>query len=128
MANEPGMPRGERLFNRLDTDKDGKISVQEILPKTEQRFLKIDANGDGTVSSAEIDQWLNQGIQRRKAKIMARMDADRNGDISKTELDGFIEALFKEADSDQDGGVSLIEARAFRMSKMDKMKRDAGSN
>lgn len=128
MANEPGMPRGERVFKRLDSNQDGKISRQELGPPTEKRFLKIDADNNGTVTSAEIDSWLRQQMERRKERIMSRMDGDRNGDITRQELDGFIEVLFKEADTDQDGGVSLTEARAFRMSKLNKLMQDANGN
>jgi hypothetical protein len=39
-----------------------------------------------------------------------------------------METLFKEADSDQDGGVSLAEAQAFRMSRMDKLMLNAAGN
>lgn len=128
LANEPGIPRGDKIFKLVDTDHNGKISREEIMPRTARRFLKVDANADGTVSSAEIDGWLTQLQERRKGRILDRMDTDRNGDVTRQELNQFIEALFKEADSDQDGGVSLDEARAFRMSRMDKLMRNVDGN
>ena len=128
LANEPGMPRGEKIFGRIDADHNGKISREELMPQTARRFLKVDANADGTVTTSEIDGWLKPLMERRKTRILSRMDADKNGDVSRQELDLFIEALFKEADSDQDGGVSLTEARAFRMSRMDKLMRNADGN
>lgn len=127
-ANEPGIPRGQRLFNWMDADKNGKISLNEIKPKAEKRFLKLDGNSDGNVTSAEIDSWLNQQIERRKQRIMGRMDANNDSSISKEEVDRFIDAMFNEADSDKDGGVTLDEARAFKMAKMTKLMQDMKEN
>lgn len=127
-ANEPGIPRGQRLFNWIDADKNGKISLNEIKPKAEQRFLKLDGNSDGAVTSAEIDTWLAQQVERRKQRMLSRMDANKDGSISREEADKFIDAMFNEADGDKDGGITLDEARAFRMAKFTRMMQDKKEN
>ena len=57
-ANEPGMPRSERLFGRLDTNSDGRLGIEEMRPQAERRFMHLDTDGDGKVTTAEIDAWL----------------------------------------------------------------------
>jgi hypothetical protein len=44
----------ERQVARLDTDKDGKVSLQEYLARQSEAFSKADANGDGFVTQEEM--------------------------------------------------------------------------
>jgi Ca2+-binding EF-hand superfamily protein len=110
-ANEPNMPMGERAFNFLDGNKDGRITLDEITPRAEKRVLRLDADSDGTVTAVEIDTYFDKQVERRKTRLMSRLDADKDGKITQTEVDGFVEVLFKDTDSDHDGGVTLAEAR-----------------
>ena len=51
------------MMDRMDTDKDGKISADELSSMDEQRrgFISAaDANGDGDVSRAELLQGMQQ--------------------------------------------------------------------
>jgi Ca2+-binding EF-hand superfamily protein len=110
-SSEPNMPTGERAFNFLDSNKDGKLTLDEIKPKAEKRVLRLDADSDGAVTAAEVDAYLAKGIERRKTRLMSRLDGDKDGKITEAEISGFIEALFNGVDSDHDGTVTLAEAR-----------------
>ncbi|MFN0190495.1 MAG: EF-hand domain-containing protein [Aestuariivirga sp.] len=116
-ANEPFVPRGERLFALFDTDKNGSMSKPEFLLRAEKRFLRADANSDGAVTAAEIDAQLAKAIERRRARMMANMDRDKDGSVTREELDKYVEAMFDGADANGDGGVSMDEARGFRLAK-----------
>jgi EF hand len=116
-ANEPSMPRGEKIFARIDSNHDGKISLDELKPRAAKRFLKFDGDANGEVTSAEVDAVLKARVETRKARMMGRMDADKNGAISRAELDLFVDALFNVADADKDGGVTLAEAQALKRAK-----------
>jgi Ca2+-binding EF-hand superfamily protein len=128
IANEPSLPRGERMFKRLDSDGNGKITLAEIGPKASKRFLRMDGDSDGTVTAAEIDTFLKQRIEKRRQRMLDRMDADKNGAVTQAELEQFVQVLFKEADTDQDGGVTLAEARAFKISKLKSLRVEDGGN
>jgi Ca2+-binding EF-hand superfamily protein len=128
IANEPYLPRGAKMFQRMDADNNGKISLEEVKPKLAKRFLAIDDNADGTVTSAEIDTWLKAKIEKRKVRLLGRLDADKNGAVSRTELDQFVEAMFNEADVNDDGGVSMDEAKAFKLAKMKELAPVGGGN
>jgi Ca2+-binding EF-hand superfamily protein len=117
-ANEPGMPRSERLFQRLDTNKDGRLALDEMRPKAERRFLLLDADGDGKVSSAEIDTRLQQQMDRRKALLIARLDRDGDGQMTTQEVDSYLVEIFTAADGDKDGTVTLVEAQAYHKARM----------
>jgi Ca2+-binding EF-hand superfamily protein len=127
-AIEPWIPRNGKIFAKLDADRSGKVTLDEIKPRAEQRFAGYDTDGDGAVSTAEIDARLKQALERRRNRILAGLDEDKNGSISKAELDKFVEAMFNGADADDDGGITLDEARAFRMAAWRKKREGASAN
>jgi hypothetical protein len=43
-----------RMFDRLDTDRDGVLAVAELPPDTAPRILAFDRNADGWITRAEI--------------------------------------------------------------------------
>jgi Ca2+-binding EF-hand superfamily protein len=112
-AKEPTLPAGERSFSRLDSDKNGKLGVEELKPRAERRFMRLDADKDGAVSSAEIEEWLKASMERRRKRIMTHMDADKDGRITTAEVDAYVGLLIGAADGDKDGGVTLAEAKAY---------------
>lgn len=126
LAAEPYLPRGQRAFDRMDADKDGKVTVAEFMPLAQRRFLRDDSNKDGAVSTAEIDAALKAAMEKRRERILAGMDADKDGSVSRAELDGFVAAMVKGADADSDGGVSFTEARSFRLAKWRKTLQGGG--
>jgi Ca2+-binding EF-hand superfamily protein len=110
-ANEPYLPRTERSFSRLDADSDGKVTVNEWKPKAVKRFLRLDDDQNGTVTTAEIDTWLKRGIERRKERMLGHMDLNKDGSVTRDEVDAYIDALFNGADGDKDGTLTLAEVR-----------------
>jgi Ca2+-binding EF-hand superfamily protein len=128
MAAEPYLPKAQKTFDRIDLNKDGKINLAEFTPVAEKRFLGIDVNKDNAVSTAEIDASLQAALERRRNRILANLDADRNGSISRAELDKYIEAMVAGADTDSDGGVSFSEARIFKIAKWRKALQTASAN
>lgn len=44
---------GDRMFDRADSNKDGRVSLSEAMARPTQRFKMMDANGDGTVTPDE---------------------------------------------------------------------------
>ncbi len=128
MAAEPYLPMAQKSFDRIDLNKDGKINLAEFTPVAEKRFLAMDVNKDNTVSTAEIDASLQATLERRRNRILANLDADRNGSISRAELDSYIEAMVAGADTDSDGGVSFSEARIFKIAKWRKALQMTSAN
>ena len=108
-ALEPYLPRSERAFARLDANGDGKVEPGELKPKALKRFLRIDEDSDGTVTGAEIDLWLARQAEKRKARLLSRLDKSGDGNIARDEVEAFVEALFNVADADHDGAVTLAE-------------------
>jgi len=128
LASEPYLPKAQKTFDRLDVNKDGKRSRAEFTPVAEKSFLSIDMNKDEAVSAAEIDASLQAALERRRNRILANLDADKNSVISRAELDKYVEAMVTGADTDSDGGVSFAEARIFKIAKWRKALQPTSAN
>jgi hypothetical protein len=87
-----GDKRANAWFDKLDLNKDGYITPDEmkqaretrignIQAKMDERFKAADSNGDGQLSLEEV-----QAKMPRLADRFAELDADKNGQLSKEEL------------------------------------------
>ncbi len=115
LANEPYLPKQEKTFSRIDANKDGKIEWPEFATLAGRRMAPMDQNGDKIVSSAEIDAALQKQIERRRTRLLASFDKNKDGNVSQEELDKFAQAMFNGADADKDGALSLTEAQGFKV-------------
>ncbi len=72
-------------FRKLDTDGDGRISKAEAAaaPRFAARFDTLDANRDGVIDHADREL---RGKQRRD-EWFARADADKDGKLTRAEID-----------------------------------------
>lgn len=58
----------EEMFERLDTDRDGKVTQNEV-PEREQGFIeRFDHDGDGVVTRDEIVDAVKEAITRQSAR------------------------------------------------------------
>lgn len=90
------------MFDRIDANRDGVISKEEVRTARAQMFDRIDANHDGVVTVAEIEA-AKASRQERAARRLARltelraemptpserlaaMDKDGDGKISRAEF------------------------------------------
>lgn len=98
----------QRLFDRLDTDGSGGISLDELKAATsgttdttrlEAAFKATDTDGDGKLSPSELEARFNalhpgslktllqaQDVGARAQELLTRLDSDGDGSISRSEL------------------------------------------
>src|SRR6478752_1932161 len=86
----------EARFKQLDTDKDGKLSKDELFSRTRQ--------APGTVLP-------NDRTLERQDAFFRRMDSDRDGTIGKAEFMSQADRNFARCDTDKDGRTNTAECR-----------------
>jgi Ca2+-binding EF-hand superfamily protein len=140
--------QGKGLFDLLDTNGDGRLSVREMRAAV-KLIDRLDRDGDGCISVNEIPRRYSLTAKRggsgggnfsRAVVAFApgmqpsgprpepsagplwfrKMDRNRDGDVSRREFLGTDEQ-FREIDTDGDGLISVKEAEAYD-AKMRKKK------
>ncbi len=128
LANEPYFPRQERMFNNLDTNKNGRVEKDEFQIFADRRIARVDLNKDKILTVQEIDDGLKRAIERRRNRMLQGLDHDKNGAITEAELNKFADAMFTAADADKDGAVTLAEVQVFKPGPWRKSFIGSGAN
>jgi Ca2+-binding EF-hand superfamily protein len=106
------------MFDTLDADKDGKVTVAEIEADRAAKVKAADANGDGLMSADELAAMqiaeMTERAKTRAAEMVTRLDADKDGLLSGAELATRHDPakMFERFDTDEDGAISREEATA----------------
>lgn len=101
-------------FAKVDTNRDGAVTVDELRAmRTHKRaeslddhFKRLDTDGNGSISRAEFDAG-HQGMGHEKHGSGHGDDAHRGGRHGMVGM-----MMFRQADADKDGKVTLAEATA----------------
>lgn len=144
---EPGKPLQvdtEGFFKDYDKNGDGYLQRDELPPEYRPAFDRLDANKDGKISPAELSQGIAFLHPRRRPSdmvymliemsdfdddshrevqraydILRSLDKNRDGKIDTDELkagrehivNNRVTFLFKQLDADKDGKISRTEAK-----------------
>lgn len=117
----------EEFIKRFDKNKDGFLTRDELPPFLARVFDRVDTNGDGKLDKQEVATLL-QVLRRRFAQgnnqpaarpqvdrlvnsILQRMDKDMDGRISKKEAMGRLAVVFDQFDTNKDGFLDKQELR-----------------
>lgn len=87
----------DKMFERLDTNKDGKISPEEFAA-----FREGNAKADAKVEKAG----------KRGQRMFARFDKDKDGALSRAEASDVLAWRFKRMDANNDGILTIEELQA----------------
>lgn len=106
-----------QMFDAIDADSDGKVTLEELQAHRKAEFAAADTNGDGALSPDELSAHQLARMQARMAErtqaMLDNMDNDGNGMLSEDEMgQGPGERHFARLDTDNDGAISKAEAEA----------------
>ncbi len=120
------MQPADAFIQQLDTDGDGKVSLEEALAPQQQRFDEIDADGDGYITAEEAGNAFNAQVPAEMLEAMQErgmpdpgetfvknLDQDGDGRVSREEFEQPTIESFNRMDTDGDGYATREEATAF---------------
>lgn len=96
----------ERMFDEIDTNADGKVSVQEIDQHRAGKVSAHDSNGDGKM---QLDEFQGLWLEHMRARMVDRfqyLDDDGDGNITDTELKITMSRMSRFLDRNEDGVIS----------------------
>ena len=121
LAHGPGHMRGE-FFDKVDANKDGKVTLAEAKAAEKERFASVDANKDGRLTKAELEAHhaAMRGNRPEKPEhrgkhknhgehFFAKLDTNGDGAIDATESAAKAEKMFARMDDNGDGVVTKDE-------------------
>ncbi len=112
------------MFDKFDTDKDGRISKEQMRASTAKLFAEADTNKDGFISKEEMEAHHKAMREKMHDKMRDKMQerwkaADKDGDgaLSKAEVDAakmtHLSRDFDKLDKNKDGKLTPDEIRAM---------------
>ncbi len=112
------------MFDRFDTDKDGRLSKDEMRAGIDKVFTEADTNKDGFVSKEEMTaqhkamhQKMHERMRDKMQERWKAADKDGDGALSKAEVDAakmhHLSRDFDKLDKNKDGKLSSDEVRAM---------------
>lgn len=105
----------ETAFNRMDTNKDGSLSREEMNAAATRRAARLDADKDGKVSRAEF-----VSVGKATAKREARFTKLDKAGVGTLPLERFVAVHLRRLDrmdANKDGVISRAEYVSFRPKK-----------
>lgn len=115
------LPGAGRMFDRADTDKNGTLSEAEVLASAEKIFERRDSNKDGAIDTADARPHKGKGKghhgkggEDRAERMLKRMDANGDGKVSQDEMLAGATKTFERFDADKNGEVTKAEVDAKR--------------
>jgi Ca2+-binding EF-hand superfamily protein len=106
------MERIDNIFNQIDANKDGTITLDEITAVVDARFDKVDANHDGVIDRSELESYLGRRAPApRIDAVLKHFDSNGDGKIAKAEVEGLAKKVFAVFDRQDDGKVTKEDVR-----------------
>lgn len=99
-----------QIFDKIDADKDGKITKEEMKQHHENKKKEFDTDGDGQLSAQERENMQKKMMGKGIEEQFKRKDKNGDGFLDKSEFIGPPQ-VFDKLDEDKDGKLSMDELK-----------------
>jgi Ca2+-binding EF-hand superfamily protein len=100
--------KGIDRMGQLDTNKDGKVSLAELVASKQSWLSKLDSNKDGVATQAELDAGMQARRTEHINELFAEQDTNKDGRISREES-RLPARWFTRVDANNDGNLTPEE-------------------
>jgi len=131
---EGGGDPAETFIKQLDTDGDGKVSLEEALAPQTPRFNENDTDGDGVITAEEasesfkaqvppemLEAMKERGMPDPGETFVKNLDKNGDGSVDQEEFQQPTVDAFQRMDADGDGFATKEEASAYFAEMKEKM-------
>lgn len=107
-----GMQQHGRAFmERYDTNKDGKVTQEEIDANRSDWLKEFDTDNDGTLSLQEFQNLWLKARHERMVREFQRFDRDGDGKVTLEEYQRPLSDIVERMDRNGDGAISKDDRR-----------------
>lgn len=107
---------------------DGVMTRAEALARADKRFDKLDTDRDGKISAAERNAMTARPAQGDDAtpgrggggRMLERADANKDGVVTRDEYRAVASAMFDRQDANKDGRIDAAERQQWREQRMNR--------
>ena len=99
---------GAGRMGHFDTNKDGKVTLAEVVQSKQTWLREVDGNKDGVATRAEIEASMQARRTEHLNELFAREDKNKDGRISRDESK-MPERWFARTDANSDGQLTREE-------------------
>jgi hypothetical protein len=100
----------DTLFEKLDPQKTGAVTIDAYLKGADERFDKIDTKKQGYIDRDELTAYVGTAHSDAIDPFMKRFDAKGDGKITKDEFEKPLRKRFALIDINDDGKITREEA------------------
>jgi hypothetical protein len=100
--------KGAGRMSQLDANKDGKVSLAELVESKQSWLHEVDGNKDGVVTRPEIEASLQARHAEHINKLFTEQDSNKDGRISREESK-MPARWFTRVDANSDGNLTREE-------------------